>query len=328
MKKSLLKCTAILLVSVIAFSSCNNEEKELLINPKPNYFTQLQNFNDSILSTRPQTKSWGFMRIFSVAISDVIGAGGGIAAGKEIIGYCGISTGGTGAVVAAGVLGVAGGAVASYLAADQLRPSSSGAYKNLSFKSLAERIPAERIYTYTSPTLNCLNKNKTSAGYIHNETLNSLVKVSPTNLASIQSSNLELSNLQKINIDVTPQTLQKNYNFACQKLQEGNISIEQANQVCQNIQNTFLPYIKNNDYNGLINKLQVENIITKNVANIYKLFIEVYSQYPNDCNDVDFIIQKYKEIVDKSNLSQDDKDIIYMSLNVAINTTEYWSNNY
>ncbi len=58
------------------------------------------------------------------------------------------------------------------------------------------------------------------------------------------------------------------------------------------------------------------------------LYLEIFQKYPDKADDVEFITNKYIELVSASNeLTTEEKDIIYSALSVAASSYEYWENN-
>lgn len=117
------KISLIAIVSLLVFSilGCENEN---LIDKQSVSFNNLKKFNQENYSKGDFWDTVG--EISSIAGADIIGAGTAIWAAKEIIAYAGASTGGTGAMVGAGLAGVVGGAGASYSASQQFKSNSSG----------------------------------------------------------------------------------------------------------------------------------------------------------------------------------------------------------
>lgn len=317
MKKSIL---IIITASILCACSFNEDIiNKNEINVSNNTIDKISNFNDSLsLTNNVQTKGkWRFMQSLIIATADVMGAGAGIAAAKEIVGLFGAVTGGTGAAVGAGIVGVACGAAASYAAAGYIVviPSSEviSDDNNLSLSLVFSAIPKGSFDGYTGP----LKTGNYTPGEIHNLALDNLLEVGndlTTRSADVVTQEKELE-------------AQDNCNYMIDKLQEINFNIQDVNSVYNYVKTSITPYIKNNNYEEFIQKMKGDNMMTENTAKIYLLFIKLYESYPDDQGDVEYIVNKYKQIVEESeDLSSEEKDAIYMGLSVAISSSKFWEN--
>ena len=60
---------------------------------------------------------------------------------------------------------------------------------------------------------------------------------------------------------------------------------------------------------------------------VMRLYLEVFQNYPDKADDVEFITNKYIEFISASNeLTAEEKEIIYSALSVAASSYEYWEN--
>ena len=60
---------------------------------------------------------------------------------------------------------------------------------------------------------------------------------------------------------------------------------------------------------------------------VMRLYLEVFQNYPDKADDVEFITNKYIELISASNeLTAEEKEIIYSALSVAASSYEYWEN--
>lgn len=56
------------------------------------------------------------------------------------------------------------------------------------------------------------------------------------------------------------------------------------------------------------------------------VFME-FHRYPEKANDVEFISNKYVELISASlELTEEDKDLLYSAISVAVSSFEYWEN--
>ena len=61
-------------------------------------------------------------------------------------------------------------------------------------------------------------------------------------------------------------------------------------------------------------------------AKVMNLFFEIFEKYPDNVDDVQFIINKYIEAVKNTEeISEADKEIIYQALSIGASSYEYWS---
>ncbi|WP_317585410.1 hypothetical protein [Segatella copri] len=62
-------------------------------------------------------------------------------------------------------------------------------------------------------------------------------------------------------------------------------------------------------------------------AKVMNLFFEIFTNYPNDENDVGMVVSRYlKEIDLDASFSELDRILIRQALSVAVSSFEYWSN--
>lgn len=60
---------------------------------------------------------------------------------------------------------------------------------------------------------------------------------------------------------------------------------------------------------------------------VMRLYLEVFQNYPDKADDVEFITNKYIELISASNeLTAEEKEIIYSALSVAASSYEYREN--
>jgi hypothetical protein len=60
---------------------------------------------------------------------------------------------------------------------------------------------------------------------------------------------------------------------------------------------------------------------------VMKLYLDIMNKYPEKANDVEFISNKYVELISNSSeLSEEDKDLLYSAISVAVSSFEYWEN--
>lgn len=281
-------------------SSCSDKRQEEIIAHKPlnenKLVISLQNFNDSIVLTKPKTRS-GWLRFLSVASADI--------AGSFELGKIGASLGssfpGYGTVIGGAIGATIGAAGASYMADLATRTSISAsdivnskeliqqAYCYVKENNLIEEYPTEEI-AIALPTG---YESSKEVGLLHNTILNSVA--APTN----EEENEEIA---------YPFTAVEN-------------AVLYSTEYIDSYESVLLKVI-NSDTNKPI-FVSEEGVS----AEIINLFIEVFNQYPEDINDVNFIVNKYIEKIEASNLlSESEKKNIYDALSVAVFSFYHWSN--
>ena len=83
--------------------------------------------------------------------------------------------------------------------------------------------------------------------------------------------------------------------------------------------------ISNDILNGNITTSKGNDISTR----LMNMFYDILVEYPEKLSDVEFIINKYIDAVKSSSeLSEDEKDLIYTGLSVAASSSEFWNENY
>lgn len=143
--KSIAVIAAIIFISTL-ITNCNNDDNSYENNLNSNFINKLENFNSNYLETSigkhktigsiannnlsgkvACSDCWGgFLDFLTVAGADIVGAGAGAVAVKEIAAGVGIATGGTGAAVVVGGAAVIAGAGASVAASNELTKKQTG----------------------------------------------------------------------------------------------------------------------------------------------------------------------------------------------------------
>lgn len=73
--------------------------------------------------------------------------------------------------------------------------------------------------------------------------------------------------------------------------------------------------------NNDILKIEGDDVTTK----VMNLFYEILQKYPDNNDDIEYIINKYIEVIKKSNeISDVDKKNIYSGLSIAASSSEFW----
>lgn len=238
-------------------------------------------------------KGWGgkVLRVLCVASADI---GGAYEVGK-IGGKVGALFGPKGAVIGAAVGGTIGAVGASYgaycgtrsITIDADYPLVVSAYSYMQEnKELKPLVPSEGISLQIPKEYN----RPIEAGVEHNLML-SLLREESSALSS------HVNKLSDLELSITESSeFQKAYNDCVQR----------AKAI------TFTPKRASKDDLG---------------QKVMNLFLNVYTEYPQDQADVNEIINKYISVIEKSSeLSTEEKDLIYSSLSVAAYSFKYWEN--
>lgn len=285
-------------------NALNKNAQSVAVEDVRSTFTELKQFNDSLLLNIPQARwSWKNMgRAPAVAGADIMGAAAGVAANKELITIVGGATGGSGAVAAAAVAGTICGAGASYVAYCETAYTVS--IESLSVKQIMEKIPVGSFQTPTPTTP--LPSPSAKCGIIHNVTLKNII--SPAD-------------------DVPAISTSNNYNYVASELAKGNLDENKVSSTYNKIISSLTPAIQDNfNYNKALDDMKTQGIISENLCKAYELFLEVYRNYPQNQDNIDFIINKYLSVIKSSTeFSEDEKDCLYLGLSVAPENPGFWA---
>lgn len=253
----------------------------------------LESVNNDFMANKPEVRGKGweakFLQVLCVAAADV---GGGYEIGK-IGAKIGAFAGPKGAVAGAVIGGTIGAVGASYgaycgtrsVTVNEDYPLVISAYSYMQEnKELKSLVSSEGIALQIPKEY----KRPVEAGIEHNLML-SLLREESANLSAHVN---RLSNLER--------TVTESSEFK----EAYNSCIERARAI------TFIP------------REAAENEIGQKVMN---LFLKIYSSYPENQTDVNDIINKYISIIEPSTeLSKEEKELIYSSLSVAAYSFKYW----
>lgn len=326
MKKLLFVFVALL------FNACNsNEDFTLENNPSPTHlkgieenasFAQMKQFNDSVfLYSNCRTRGWwcSLGRALAVTGADIIGAAAGVQANGVLIGAAGAATGGTGAVVAGAVAATICGAGASYVAYCETELVSCS--EPLSVTEIMSNIPVGSFKTSsTGPTIIGPTTDEPTTtdpiipsylavcGGVHNIALRNIIVTTPPAE------------------DESTSTKNENYVYVNTILNDNGITAKSVSIAYNNILSVVVPAVKNNfNYNSLLNVMKEEGMITGNLQRAYELFLEVFQSYPQNQEDIEFIVNRYLEIIKVSNdFDEKEKEALYMGLSIALKSPDLW----
>ena len=124
---------------------------------------------------------------------------------------------------------------------------------------------------------------------------------------------IKLDNLDKKDIEIGAK-----HNAILKNLETNNFNKEK-----------ILQYLSKEELQILSSKEKGEYIKTDGndtPAKVMNLFFEIFEKYPDNVDDVQFIINKYIEAVKNTEeISEADKEIIYQALSIGASSYEYWS---
>lgn len=289
------------LIFAILLSSCSNEEPaytniEIESNQvmKSALVHDLQALNDSLMvSQKNDTRGFwsGALTFCAIAAAD--------AAGAYEVGQIGAKIGFLvgnvdGALIGAGIGGLIGGAGASYSA-----------------------------YRTTRSTVILAPQTVTAAYIAVQQDSPNLKEYYPTQITLKLPENK--SQLQDIGAK---------HNLILTKLYNQDLSLTPVSEVLTPIETKIIESADfEKGYYSVLNSYvfgDYDTYITDNgsVGNtVMKLYLDIMNKYPEKANDVEFISNKYVELISNSSeLSEEDKDLLYSAISVAVSSFEYWEN--
>lgn len=296
-------CYLCVLFLSIVISSCSQQEQEINApreQVKDELILSLENLNDSIMATKPQSRS--FLRFLAVSAADIGGAWElgkiGATVGSAFPGYGTLIGGGVGAVV--------GGVGASYVAycstcSIVVPYNYDVAFVAAEYAKIKESVEINECFD-EQIKLEIPQKYEEAllVGAEHNLILDALradsviTRSEPMNMENTTSPSLSTIETQVLN---------------------SSGFVDRYNSLMQ----TYC-------------SLDVEKYVSDNNSmgsQVVRLFIDVYNQYSETIDDVNLIINKYiQRIESSSSLTNDEKQLIYNALAVAAYSFRYWDNEY
>lgn len=255
-----------------------------------NVAKEFKALNDSLLLIKdPETRGDGFLTFCAVASADITGAYEVGKIGAKI----GSLIGPKGAAIGAAIGGLIGGAGASY-----------GAYEGLT-KSTSVVSSQTVINAYIA----VLEDNPLLDDYYPEEV------------------NLELpeekKDLQEIGVK---------HNLILEKLTDQEFSSTQIEDVLTSLELEIINSAEFEEgYYSVLDQITIDNYDTYvdndgSTGNIVmNLYLDIINKYPEQLNDVEFVSNKYIELISKSSeLSEEEKDLLYSAISVAASSFEYW----
>lgn len=298
MKK--IKTYIVLLLCAILLSCTEYVGNNVLQESEPKVIENLTSYNDSLMLSSKKTRvsTRRLLYYLSVASADAGGAYNGGQAGLKV-----------GALIGQPHIGAAIGAVccggyASYMCHRLL--SDANVTRGVSTPNL--NLKAMDIAAAYAPVLSeekVIEKNRTDNIYLND------VSVDIKDIGA--KHNLLLSNLQTNHFE--KKSVKENLTsgeLCILNSDEFEIKMDSTvNQLQMSVQDGKIVQISGNDI----------------PAKVMNLFFEIFTNYPNDENDVGMVVSRYlKEIDLDASFSELDRILIRQALSVAVSSFEYWSN--
>ncbi len=279
-------------IFLFAAFSCSEEVSSVKREKPDELLGTLAEFNENLISARPSSR--GILRVLSVASADVAGA---YELGR-IGGKVGLFFGGfKGALIGGGVCGLVGGVAASYSAYCTTRSAQINDSKLMVTAAYAAlKVEKEVMLEYPRDNIAVAipvgYEDVIDVGIKHNIMLD-MIRTEPDLLSDVD-----------VNGILSPQE---------KEILESEEFIENYNRL--------MPKYASMDVNDYLSAASVDSVDSR----VMGLFLDLYNQYPEDIADVRFIVEKYIEMIEASDVFTDDeKRCIYTGLAVAVCSFEYW----
>lgn len=310
MKKNVLNFV-LLLISIVSLNmvtSCSNEigqQAEPGNNAKNSseLIKNLEVINSNLLKNQTKTRAFSRAQKISIALADIKGAFNGGKYGARIGSKIGLGFGNpiTGGVFGAFLGGAIVGGCKSWLAAELCSRAVS---KNVEYKDLAlvcEKTLSEDL-SINDNSIKLTPKAKEK------------ITIDSDLLSNVELNKNQLNVGKMHNIMLT--VLDKSASLNINSTETGDSTITAK-------------ILKSEDFENMYNDLtQKSNTETKEGTldeEVLKLFYEVFEKYPDNNQDVVFIINKYAEAIDSSDeLSEEEKNNIKTGLATALYSFNYW----
>lgn len=314
------------------FHSCDKSQNSLAESKLTDEALIMKSFkglNDSLLNSSYYISTRGFWNNFKraliVSAADVGGAGAGIAATKEIVGLFGAVSGGTGAAVACGVIGVVCGAGASIAAAESMNYYDySAPIKTPEVIDAYNKIKESPI-TFIKLNFPDQYKYLNLIGGIHNSILNykKINIISAITPASITRSVVASNELDNGDLNAIDEINTEEF----KRLESSILNSEEFNDICTNTINVVEDsYVSNGTFNTNFFFNNVNGKLTDKERILQDLYLQIFCEYPNNINDVIFIANEYIRKIEQINIfTESEKENLFLSLSVSVNSAYYWN---
>lgn len=312
---------------MLAMSSCSAEETELSETIAVNQINsltikKLQEYNEVMMAQKPHTRAInGKGRI---ACADIYGAIRGMNAGRKLAAIVGLTTGGTGSIATIVGCGILRGALSSYQVYRSLNrfPVKTDDFFNYSLNLINQNVKSDtmnfyRRYVY-EPKLQGIKlpskfKDLQAVGYMHNQLILGYDYANPSPQAAMVKKHQDpLDNW-------TPPTLSDKTKILS-VLNGKDFKSEVDKEMV--ILNSF---VRNGQFD-VDNYMKANPIGDVKVENAIKEYFKLFTNYPENVDDLVKITNDYIEIIETGNeFTEDEKAMIYAGLMVSIYSPQIWN---
>ena len=296
-------CTAL-----FGLSSCSSQQENDPISSESALLTELSRFNQSLLKSIPETRL-SKREFLEIATADVTGAFTGGEAGSSVGRKIGFFLGNpiTGSVFGAAVGALAFGTYSSWLASPD-EPNDDSQYE-------AEDVDFETIINIYDEYVGLAETNEIAfeseeveEAVMLDEDLEEAVELEEEEMEVGMMHNILLAGLEGDLVEVETSFITRSSLDNDQQLEYNILHSSEMenvfNELCQN-------------------QAHFDNSLPSSVMN---LFSSIFQVFPENGNDVVYLINTYHRMVEQSNeLSQDEKQWIYMGLAVSLYSFNYWN---
>jgi hypothetical protein len=279
----IIKNSVLSLICLFIITSCSTDNVNES-NVDNQLQKQLLDFNNNLPKNDNNQYRWGWGRILAVAGADLIGAGTGVWAVKEIGAAAGTFTGGTGTAIVYAGAGIICGGGASYTASQNVHRMGTFSKTTNDEFNIDIRFPE--------------NYSFYDIGNKHNESLN-LCFFGTTSTKDYLSQNY------------TPEVINYMYNQPS------------WNTINEYVLNSANSYNQDFDYNKHLNKIYSDKYISENMYLTYQKFMDAYTKAQTE-EEIENIINFYSESIANSKISEIEKIALLSSMSVSAKSTNYW----
>lgn len=312
---------------MLAMSSCSTEETELSETVAVNQINsltikKLQEYNEVMMAQKPHTRAINGKG--KIACADVYGAIRGMKDGRKLAAIVGLTTGGTGSIATIVGCGILRGALSSYEVYRSLNrfPVKTDDFFNYSLNLINQNVKSDtmnfyRRYVY-EPKLQGIKlpskfKDLQAVGYMHNQLILGYDYANPSPQAAMVKKHLDpLDNW-------TPPTLSDKTKILS-VLNGKDFKSEVDKEMV--ILNSF---VRNGQFD-VDNYMKANPIGDVKVENAIKEYFKLFTNYPENVDDLVKITNDYIEIIESGNeFTEDEKAMIYAGLMVSIYSPQIWN---
>lgn len=312
---------------MLAMSSCSTEETELSETVAVNQINsltikKLQEYNEVMMAQKPHTRAINGKG--KIACADVYGAIRGMKDGRKLAAIVGLTTGGTGSIATIVGCGILRGALSSYEVYRSLNrfPVKTDDFFNYSLNLINQNVKSDtmnfyRRYVY-EPKLQGIKlpskfKDLQAVGYMHNQLILGYDYANPSPQAAMVKKHQDpLDNW-------TPPTLSDKTKILS-VLNGKDFKSEVDKEMV--ILNSF---VRNGQFD-VDNYMKANPIGDVKVENAIKEYFKLFTNYPENVDDLVKITNDYIEIIESGNeFTEDEKAMIYAGLMVSIYSPQIWN---